>query len=669
MPGKRPKNTTWTLITPGLKLLILLCLTLGASACDRDELDCAKTKDGCGPVETDCHGDENGNASINKCGICVGGNTGKSIKDGMDCTDTCGGTAKEDDCGVCSGGSTNHTANNDMDCNGTCFGTAREDDCGACVEGTTGLTFNHQQDCFGECDGSAFIQCEECVGGNTGTTPQSVDVPPGFPANIQIDPCNPPNCGDGEIQSGEDCDDENTSAGDGCSSFCQAEGCHDESACNQDLTTSIHHQNLCQYEDACGVCGGEGPNLNLDTTCNNFDDDCDGEVDEDYETSSITCGEGACQGQGTRSCVNGEEVESCSENNNDTDIDGVRDCEDNCPQDSNTDQANEDGDEDGDVCDAADCGNTFVEEGEECDDGKNGNNTDVCLETCKVNICGDSHACKDASCATAAGGPGIEECDEGENNGNSNACRSDCTLNPYKVIVHFVADNYFTLYMDGNEEVEGQGINDSGGAGDETHHEKSFWLDSGEHRLAIYNQDTKSFDPSEEHRSVSGIIAKIEIFDRNGNKVKTILSGQNQGNERWRAINFSLTKAEDAILDGQTVTHYDIWNHSPNPSTFTEVKDNFFASDWLDYGLLKTPTICNHTLSEWQRNAEWVRATSALHSTGAQWMTSEPAGRPTSQNAGQGADCHPEDEEEGFPRNTDSWWGGDNFFVFDFELE
>jgi rhamnogalacturonan endolyase len=56
----------------------------------------------------DCNGVVNGGAYLDACGICVGGNTGKTA-----CV---------------------------QDCNGTVNGTAYLDDCGVCVGGTTGLT-------------------------------------------------------------------------------------------------------------------------------------------------------------------------------------------------------------------------------------------------------------------------------------------------------------------------------------------------------------------------------------------------------------------------------------------------------------------------------------------------------------------------------------------------
>lgn len=51
----------------------------------------------------------------------------------------------------------------------------------------------------------------------------------------------------------------------------------------------------------------------------------------------------------------------------DSDGDGVIDCDDNCIETPNNDQADADQDGIGDVCDAPDCGNGVTEEGEGCD--------------------------------------------------------------------------------------------------------------------------------------------------------------------------------------------------------------------------------------------------------------------------------------------------------------
>ena len=80
----------------------------------------------------DCNNEPWGQAEIDDCGICSGGNTNHIPNSDMDCSQTCYGNAEIDDCGICSGGNTNHIPNSDMDCSQTCYGNAEIDDCDIC---------------------------------------------------------------------------------------------------------------------------------------------------------------------------------------------------------------------------------------------------------------------------------------------------------------------------------------------------------------------------------------------------------------------------------------------------------------------------------------------------------------------------------------------------------
>ena len=70
-----------------------------------------------------------------------------------------------------------------------------------------------------------------------------------------------------------------------------------------------------------------------DATCNGVDDDCDGAADEDYVATATECGVGACASTGQLICQNGNEVDNCqigtssveSCNNIDDDCDGAID--------------------------------------------------------------------------------------------------------------------------------------------------------------------------------------------------------------------------------------------------------------------------------------------------------------------------------------------------------
>ncbi|MBC8198391.1 MAG: fibronectin type III domain-containing protein, partial [Candidatus Marinimicrobia bacterium] len=79
----------------------------------------------------DCNGIYQGDATVDECGVCIGGNSDQ------DCAGVCFGDSALDDCGVCDGG------NADQDCAGVCFGDSSLDDCGVCDGG------NADQDCAG----------------------------------------------------------------------------------------------------------------------------------------------------------------------------------------------------------------------------------------------------------------------------------------------------------------------------------------------------------------------------------------------------------------------------------------------------------------------------------------------------------------------------------------
>jgi YD repeat-containing protein len=53
------------------------------------------------------------------------------------------------------------------------------------------------------------------------------------------------------------------------------------------------------------------PSAQNDTSCDGADDDCDGDVDEDYVTVSTSCGVGACSSAGLTSCLDGLETDNC----------------------------------------------------------------------------------------------------------------------------------------------------------------------------------------------------------------------------------------------------------------------------------------------------------------------------------------------------------------------
>lgn len=64
--------------------------------------------------------------------------------------------------------------------------------------------------------------------------------------------------------------------------------------------------------DGGGGSGGSGGGGGSDASCDGADDDCDGQLDEDYVPQAISCGTGACTASGTTACVAGAVVSSCT---------------------------------------------------------------------------------------------------------------------------------------------------------------------------------------------------------------------------------------------------------------------------------------------------------------------------------------------------------------------
>ena len=262
-----------------------------------------------------------------------------------------------------------------------------------------------------------------------------------------------------QVGLGEECDDGNTSSGDGCSATCVGEFCGDGTV-QSALGEECDDGNNASGDGCSGTC-------TLESICGNgvleSGEACDDGNTDPGDGCNATCQEEYC-GDGIVQAGIGETCDDGNTSSGDGCNSSCQDeyCGDGITQ-SNLGEECDDGDNDsGDGCNASCqneyCGDGIVQSGlgEQCDDGGTQPN-DGCNPSCQNEYCGDGvtqtalgEECDDgdnssgdgcnASCQEEYCGDGIvqsglgEECDDGNNNsgdGCSSNCQSECdpTLN------------------------------------------------------------------------------------------------------------------------------------------------------------------------------------------------------------------------------------------------
>lgn len=173
------------------------------------------------------------------------------------------------------------------------------------------------------------------------------------------EPCGQTSCGDKFVQAWEECDDGNSKPNDGCEPTCKA-------------SPDSDGDGVFDSADNCPLVPNPGQE---DSDGDKVGDACD----------FADCGNGVTE-EGEecddKNKVPGDGCENDCTLSRDSDGDGIYDSVDNCPQVSNPGQEDGDGDKIGDLCDPPECGNKYIEAGEECDDG-NLQSGDGCSASCR----------------------------------------------------------------------------------------------------------------------------------------------------------------------------------------------------------------------------------------------------------------------------------------------
>ena len=250
---------------------------------------------------------------------------------------------------------------------------------------------NNQDSCLNSCDiafcGDGFIEtgvetCDEGDGVNG--TP--------LHCNLTCDGITSTDCGNGVIEPGETCDDGNTINEDNCTNTCENPECGDSITWNLESgTEECDDGNIFNSDDCTRACENARCGDDIVWHSGSGTETCD---DGDALNGTPFNCNATCTGTTEPVCSNGviEPGETCDDGNT-LNIDSCTD-----------------------VCEDAECGDSYIWVGqEECDDGDT-SNTNLCLNSCNYARCGDGFI-----------RTGVETCDEGDGvNGTPLHCNLTC---------------------------------------------------------------------------------------------------------------------------------------------------------------------------------------------------------------------------------------------------
>ena len=366
--------------------------------------------DGCSAA---CDSDEScGNAIVDLGAgeVCDDGNTDDGDECSADCrTSTLCGNGELDGAEECDDGNNDPADGCNADCQIERCGNGRLDPGETCDDGNTDDTDGCTADCGFTC--SADADCADsdvCNGAETcrdaGTAMSACDppasaAPDGTACGAGLiclgAGCVTSACGDGfaDPARGEDCDDGNTTDGDGCDNDCTFTCSADADCADADVCDGLE---TCSAPGTSASACAEGSAPPAGTSCG----------------SGLLCSGGACvAARCGDTFVTG--TEQCDDGNT-TDGDG---CENDCTW----------------TCTAA----------ADCSDGNLCNGTETCTMPSTLGSrcvagspptdgtsCGGGRICRMGTCATAGCGDGIvsspEQCDDG-NMTSGDGCDNDCT--------------------------------------------------------------------------------------------------------------------------------------------------------------------------------------------------------------------------------------------------